>query len=196
MAAPVAQFSVHEGGSAVRSDEHRREIHELWFTLARRPWQSLVLVPTDVGMSVAAYATALAEVGTRLRDSPVTAIDAENMSYESARKLTNVHALIADGGHRWLLGSIEAEAKVTLAPREVVGEGSVPHAAPRPMSPFGQVVIAIRSVFEQPLGVAVAQAADAVVICVEMGQSRLKSARRTLQLVGPERVVGTLLLRE
>lgn len=196
MAAPVAQVSVCEGGRAVRpGDDQRREIYELWFTLARRQWRSLVLVPTDTGMSVAEFATALAEVGSRLRDSPVTAVVAEDMSYESARNLSNVHGLIAESANRWLLGSIEAEAKVTLAVKEADDAGpSVP--GPRPMSPFGQVVIAIRSVLEQPLGVAVAQAADAVVLCVALGGSRMKSARRTLQLVGPERVVGTLLLRD
>lgn len=195
MAGPVAQFSVCEGGRSVRSGEdQRREIHELWFTLARRQWRLLVLVPTDTGMSVAEYATALAEVGTLMRDSPVTAVIADGLSYESARNLSNVHGLIADGASRWLMGSIEAEARVTLALKEADDSGpSAP--APRPMSPFGQVVISIRSVLEEPLGVAVAQAADAVVLCVELGRSRLASARRTLELVGPERVVGTFLVR-
>lgn len=176
------------------AETQSREIHELWFKLSRRPWRSLVLVPTDPGMSVAEFATALAQVGTKLHDNPVTAVVAEEMSYDSARRLSDVHGLIADGASRWLLGAIEAEAKITLAPA-VEGEESAPPArAPRPVSHYGQVIIAVRSVLEEPLGVAVAQAADAVVLCVEMGRSRLPSARRTLELVGPERVLGTFLV--
>ena len=195
MSGPVAQFSVYEGGRSVVSGEPpRREIQELWFTLARHPWSSLVLVPTDVGMSVADFATELAEVGTMLRENPVTAIVARTLNYESARRLSDVHGLIAEGASRRLPDVIEVEAKITLAPSVEEDRAEPPARVARSLSPYGQVIIAIRLLVEEPLGIAVAQAADAVVLCVEMGTSRLASARRTLELVGPERVLGTFLI--
>jgi hypothetical protein len=58
-----------------------------------------------------------------------------------------------------------------------------------------QVIIALPPVLDDPLGVAIAHAADAAVLCVDMKRSRLKSARRTIELVGRERFVGSILLR-
>lgn len=58
-----------------------------------------------------------------------------------------------------------------------------------------QVIIALPPVLDDPLGVAIAHAADAAVLCVEMRTARLKSARRTIELVGRERFLGSILLR-
>ncbi len=58
-----------------------------------------------------------------------------------------------------------------------------------------QVLIALPPVLDDPLGVAIAHAADAAVLCVEMGKSRLSSARKTIELVGRERFLGSILLR-
>ncbi len=58
-----------------------------------------------------------------------------------------------------------------------------------------QVIIALPPVLDDPLGVAIAHAADAAVLCVEMKRARLKSARKTIELVGRERFVGSILLR-
>ncbi len=59
----------------------------LWFTLARSNWSSLVLVPADEGDSAAGVATALADVGRRLRTTPVTfLVMAGAIDYASAGK--------------------------------------------------------------------------------------------------------------
>ncbi|HTN54516.1 MAG TPA: hypothetical protein VML50_19055 [Anaeromyxobacter sp.] len=58
-----------------------------------------------------------------------------------------------------------------------------------------QVVIAVPSVIEEPLGVAVVHAADLAVLCVDLRRSHLGSARRTVEIVGRERFAGSILLR-
>jgi hypothetical protein len=62
--------------------------------------------------------------------------------------------------------------------------------------PGDQLVISLPSVVVEPLGVAVAQQADLVVLCVRMGWSGLDDARQTVQLVGEDRVAGCLVLTE
>ena len=55
-------FQVYQGGLPARSDgaPPGREYQELWFSLARLHWASVVLVPVDHGGSTADVATALA----------------------------------------------------------------------------------------------------------------------------------------
>jgi hypothetical protein len=62
---------------------------------------------------------------------------------------------------------------------------------PRPT----RVILALGSVLENPPGLAVAQAADAAILCVALGESTLAEAERTIEEVGRARFVGSLILR-
>jgi hypothetical protein len=57
-----------------------------------------------------------------------------------------------------------------------------------------RIFIALRSSSENPTAVPLAQAADAAVLCVELGKTDARAARRTLEAVGRERFLGTLLV--
>lgn len=64
----------------------------------------------------------------------------------------------------------------------------------RPSASPLEVIIAIRPVTTDPLGLAVVQAADAAVICVELGRSKLSDVRRTIALIGRERIAGSVTI--
>ncbi len=57
------------------------------------------------------------------------------------------------------------------------------------------VVIALRSIFENPTTVPVAQGADAVVLCLGLGKTLFADAEATIAEVGRERVIGSIVLR-
>jgi hypothetical protein len=56
-------------------------------------------------------------------------------------------------------------------------------------------LIALRATSENPTAVPVARQADAVILCIGMGETRLKSAERTINEVGRERVLGSIVVR-
>lgn len=58
----------------------------------------------------------------------------------------------------------------------------------------GRVLVTVSPVAESAAGLAVAQEADAVVLCVQMGEAQLASARRTLALLGGARVLGCVAI--
>lgn len=145
--------------------EHPQHEHQaLWFALARRRLTSVVLVPADQGRPVAHVANALAEVGRRLGDSPVTAIVADNIDYAFVARTA---ALLAST-HR--------------------NEDRRPGSSPL------EVIVAVHSVISEPLGLALVQAADGVVLCVEMGLTHLEAAKQTIEVVGRERIVGCVVV--
>ena len=168
-----------------------REVQELWFALARSPWTSVVVVPADVGASSAKIATSLAEVGRRLRETPVTAIVAESLDYDTARALADLEQHVDRQRQR----ALDVNASVVETP---VGDESAPANVNRSgqlvVASVAQVIVAVQSVVEQPLGIAIAQAADAVVLCIEMGRTRFSAARRTIELIGRERIAGCYLV--
>ncbi len=162
---PAPKLAAHASLEvARRADPRDRQIQELWFALARRHWRSLALVPADEGGSAAAIATSLAEVGRRLRDAPVTFfVMADPLDYASTSRILAAFESTKEGG-----GALA-------------------------IAPAGKVIVAVQPVIVEPLGLAVAQSADAVVLCLELGRTRLGAARRTVELVGRERIAGCLL---
>lgn len=194
-------FKLFRGSTAPTSDASRKDIADLWFSLSRVSWSSLVLVPADEGSSASEVATALAEFGGRLRDAPVTAIVADSMDFESARILSDLQQRVAYPPPPRERVTVEAEVVVgepaaggdPAPPTESRAIERTGHEA-TPLNP-GAVVVAIQPVVVEPLGVAIAQAASAVVLCVELGKTRLASARRTIELIGADRIVGAFLIR-
>lgn len=198
-----ARVHFHQAGRAgTATAEPARDVQELWFTLAQRRWSSLVLVPADEGLSVAALATQLAEIGGRLRDTPVTAVIADSLDHESARMLADLQVRVQverSGAARTDI--VEAQLVVPeLGPGSPPGGATEPDTGPaagswETMPSAAQLVVAIQPVVVEPLGVAIAQAADSVILCVELGKTRVGAARRTLELIGPDRVAGAFLIR-
>jgi hypothetical protein len=57
-----------------------------------------------------------------------------------------------------------------------------------------RVFVALRSTSENPTAVPLAQAADAAVLCVELGKTDMKAAEKTLDAVGRQKFIGTIIV--
>jgi hypothetical protein len=195
MPSESSPFAVFPGGLPARDDgtTPSREYQELWFSIARLPWASVVLVPADHGGSAADVATTLAQVGTQLRDTPVTAIVANRIDYASARALADLQPRLRESD-AWR-GAIEIAVAAPAGPAAPERAPSRPIKEAVPIPPLGRAIIAIQPVVDEPLGVAIAQAADAVVLCVEMGKTRIAATRRTIEIIGARRVIGAVLVK-
>ena len=54
--------------------------------------------------------------------------------------------------------------------------------------------VALRSIPENPTAVPLAKAADAVVLCVELGSTDIQRAREAIRVIGRSRFLGTILV--
>ncbi len=142
-----------------------REMQELWFATRRADWRSLVLVPASPGRSAFPVAQALGEVGGVIRMSPVQLVNAEGLD------LGRIATLVQD---------------MTAGDRPAPGARGPQERA---------VIIAIDPVVSSPLALPIALAADAVLLCITLGETDLEAARHTADLIGRDRIVGTVLLR-
>jgi hypothetical protein len=142
------------------------EHQALWFALARQRPRSVALVAVEPGVQVQRLAGALAEIGRRLGDHPVTAIAANPCDYDFVTRTTS---LIATMGN-------DASRKPGSSPLEVI--------------------VGLPPVTAEPLGLAVAQAVDAVVLCFNLGKTTIDAARETIDLVGRDRIVGCVAIGE
>ncbi|HTD82338.1 MAG TPA: hypothetical protein VK648_00955 [Gemmatimonadaceae bacterium] len=65
---------------------------------------------------------------------------------------------------------------------------------PRPVKAPVRSIAILPPVVRNPLALKVATAADVVVICVEIGKTRLSAVRRTIELIGRDHVAGCVLI--
>jgi hypothetical protein len=57
-----------------------------------------------------------------------------------------------------------------------------------------KTIIALDSVIQNPFSIAVALAADAAIICLHMGVTELSAANSTIEMIGREKFIGSVLL--
>jgi hypothetical protein len=138
-------------------------LQQLWFSLQRREWSTLVAIPADRNLSVMDFVRPLYEVGRLAMGDKLRLVDAREV------KLTRTAPLIL----------------------EMTGGG--PSRGPGGQS-GERVLVVIESVLSHPSGVPLALAADAALLCVEMGKASISAARETLQLVGAQRFLGCITL--
>ena len=134
-------------------------MQQLWFSLQRHEWSTLVAVPADRETSVMDFGRPLYEVGRLAMGEKLRLIDARDV------KLTRTAPLILD----------------------MTGAGTGRGAGER-------VLVLIESVLSHPSGVPVALAADAALLCVELGKTSIAAARETVKIVGSQRFLGCITI--
>jgi hypothetical protein len=173
-----------------------REFVELWIKLSRSGWSSIVLVPADPGGNTAPLARALAETGQRLSFFQVTAVTLSALEFGSALALADLAQHAQREQRRRQAAAMAAAAAASDSPTPAPDPaGSAPRTEALAVTPPTQLLISIPSVIAEPLGIPAAQQADAVVVTVRVGHTLTAQVKRTVDLVGRERVAGCVLLR-
>jgi hypothetical protein len=140
---------------ALRSGASQQAV-ELWFSLTKRDWSTLVVVPGHRLGSALPLACALVEAGSAIRRQTVELFSAEGKDLIPTTD--------------WIF------------PRQ-------------PGDQFRRV-IALDPVSVNPMGIPVAQGAQAVLIVADRGQSDLATVRRTVEAIGRDRIIGSVLMSE
>jgi hypothetical protein len=176
------------------------ELQHAWYELTRaRPWRSLALVPVDDGPNMLGLAHQLALLASQDPRHKVLVVNGTGMVANEGRQHAgnnpygNSGIVPAAGGRYGMLDC----AKLGMD-EATIGNVEVPkhvEAMRRGESPFSLMLVATTSLLTRPASVSSARAVDTVLVCVALGFTTFKSARRTIELVGEENVAGSLALR-
>ncbi len=96
------------------------------------------------------------------------------------------------------VGSKQGATPIHFLDAEGLELGSAEHVVNEMLAYVEQgdrVVVLIDSVLANPVGLEVALAAERALLCVTLGDSDITSARRTIDLIGKERFVGSVTLQ-
>ena len=139
-------------------------MQQLWFAIQRLEWASLVIIPADGNSSAIDFGKPLYDVGKLAMGERLRLLDAR------AVKLDKTAPLILE-----------------------MSGASKPHAAGSQQW-SERVLVMIESVLSAPSAIPVALAADAAILCVELGKTSVAGARETVQILGSQRFVGCITL--
>lgn len=96
------------------------------------------------------------------------------------------------------VGSRQSTTPIHFLDAEGLELGAAQHVVNEMMAYVEQgdrVVVLIDSIVSNPVGLEVALAAERALLCVKLGSSDFTSAKRTLELIGKERFVGSVTLQ-
>lgn len=149
------------------------QMNLVWLQL-RGKWSWIAVIPAEPDLSTADFAHALSQVGTRLSAESIDFIEATNVDLDSGS---------------WLIGRLgtSAGSPDTWGPNAGAD-------APNWMPPKIRTLVALDNPVANPLALPVALAADGLVVCVRRGRTPLSAVRRTIEAVGAERIICTVLI--
>jgi hypothetical protein len=143
------------------------EAQQLWMMLTQQSWSTLALVPGHEGGSALNVAYEVAEVGRAYLRRPLELLCAEGIEMA--------------GATGWLRDA--HDGVVTRVPGDRLAKAEL----------FRRLVV-IEPVVTNPDGIAIARAADAVMIVVQKGVTDLAAVRWTLEAIGRPTCIGCALV--
>lgn len=163
-----AQARVRAGRPAQK--DAATEAQELWFAATSQRWSTLALVPAHRGGSALHVAYTLIEAGTLFLRRQIELVSAEGIDIATATG--------------WIFDAVARSAQ----PQPFAGQ-----SGRAPERDHFQRIVVLEPVVSNPLGIALARAADAVLLVAELGVSDLGDARFTVEAIGQERFLGCVL---
>jgi len=209
---------------------------ELWTSLARAEWGSLVVIPADRDGSSADVADVLAGIGQQLSYGPVTAVTVSKLEYGSALALADLQQHLKRerrlNGRLQRVMNVSSEADGPDPSPEDGARSSVSPGAPEPrpvttkepaqgpgpekpapgaartsseeeptspkealaVMPSARLIISLPPVVTEPLALVATEHADLVVVVIRLNRSRVTEVKRTVSLLGRERIAGCILV--
>ncbi len=193
----TAAMALEENGLWWPKDElPPLELQHVWFDLARNDrWRSLAVVPTDPATPTLPVAHAFARMASLNPQSHVLLVDATprgpllGQKRPLAGTIASQVKQFPQANYDFLdassLGLNDAEVAHLYIPQllEYIASGT---------GRYNKVLIAVGSLLQHARSIPVARAVDAVLLNVGVGTSRLPDVNRTVEIVGRDRVMGSL----
>lgn len=161
--------------------ERNEQMHELWLRLSKRRWASLAVIPVDSEASTQELAFSLADAGTELSDIPVSAITTNVLDAGAARALAALTQRVNERQRQLPEGR---DGKSGEERQEQAG---------LPQLPKGRLIVSVPSVTGEPVALAVANKVDLVVLAIEVGKTRMRDVKKTIEKIGKDRIAGCIL---
>ena len=183
------------------------EVQHLWYEIRRGPaWKLMALVAVDDGPSPAVLAQSFGHLATEEKTRRILVVNAsrqrppgtaagppETETYRRDLAPADRSAIIALDDHVDYLQLSRFDPN--RAARLLVGAPGTLAELISGSPAYDGVIFAIDSLLTYPEATQLARAVDIVVLCIRLGTTSLDATRRITEIIGAEKIVGSIALR-
>lgn len=183
------------------------DVQHTWFRVARaRAWSSLAIVPIHEKLSGLRLAKGLGQMAGTEPGSRVLVVDASIRAckpqgrsrnpLDTPAGLDDLGSILSENPEgRFdfmdfsMLPAEDATRALQLAPQ------LLDYVSATDANRYTTVIVSVDSPLHQTRSIPVARAADAVIICVSLGNTSFRDTREVIEMVGRERVIGSIAVK-
>lgn len=168
------------------------EIQHLWYEITQiKNWRSMVLIPAADNIQIVRLACGLGKMALRELQEKVWVINTSGSAAEGFSE--------GDGQEEITDLQNTPQAFVDLT-RLVPSHRKQLYLAQRFLYHFGDIqeakaIFVVDSPISQPDSIPLIRAVDGAIICVGLGTTSLKSVRKIADIVGKEKILGSIAIR-
>jgi hypothetical protein len=183
------------------------DVQHVWYEIRRGPaWKSMALVAVDDGPAPATLAQSFGDLATEEKSRRILIVNASTqLALGAAKRSADAETLWQDlaRGDRSVVAAIDDHvdylqlsrfdrlraARLLVSAPQFLGEltrGTPAHDG---------VIFAVDSLLAHPGATQLTRMVDVVVLCIRLGVTSLDAARRVTEIIGVEKIVGTIALR-
>ncbi len=170
------------------------EIQHAWFQITHRSdWNSIVLIPASDDIQTIGLAHAFGQMAVRDPHDDIWVVNTGSGSNKAFEKFDPKFLQFKSSAYPYKLFDlgkfdIPPEA-VKYAAEELLTRRD--NAEPQQI----RVIFAVDSLLNQTHTISLCRQVDKVVLCAALGRTQLESARRIVEIVGKEKVLGCVAFR-
>ena len=180
------------------------EVQHAWFKIAReRTWSTLAVVPVNNSISGLGVARGMGQMAGQEPGQRVLLVDASirrcrppgrRSPLDQQNSIDDLGTILSEGLQgRFdfmdfsLLPMDEGERALALAPQLL-------SYASRDDNRYSTVIMNLDSPLKQTRSIPAARAADAVILCVSLNATSFAEANEVVEMIGRERVIGSMIV--
>jgi hypothetical protein len=183
------------------------DVQHTWFRVARsRAWSTLAIVPVHEKLSGLPLAQGLGQMAGTEPGARVLVVEGSlrnckpatgsKSPLDSPTGLDDLGSILSEdheGRYDFMdfsmLAKDDAQRALHLAPQ------LLDYVSATDTNRYTTVIVHVDSPLVQTRAIPVARAADAVIICVSLGSTSFRDAKEVIEIVGRERVIGSIVVR-
>ena len=169
-------------------------MQHIWYEMARRrEWTSLALVPTTDNISVLEFAHGIGLMAVREPHDLIWVVNASSKPNDQVTERDVNAPGQEERGFPYKFVDLQSLG-VTPEKQLITAEMMIDKYAENEDEQM-RFIFAVNSVLDNTYPISLCRKVDAVILCISLGRTSFKDVRRTVEIIGEEQIMGSIVLK-
>jgi len=167
-------------------------LQHTWYEMKKhREWSSLAIVPVTETVETLRIAHGLGLMAIRDHLDNVWVVNASSVEGD----LVKASDVAVPGGNDFPYKFFDLSDLGINQERQLFTVARILEKVADQEHMNSRVIVAVDSIIQNTHPIALCRSVDAVILCITLGETTLKSVRRVVEIIGKEQIIGSIVLR-